>query len=168
MRVSAISPFARLRIGVHLDYSIAHGSASMPPAYAAPEIRPLAPEHSAGSASDVSLGPPSANGHCRRYRVWLWARGYVRARSTPPQFWLLQSTPPLPLPSACHRNWKRRLSAQPVPEAARQLGMFLGKIQAASAPAEGAQSPRCPHRSRTVRGQFQARGAARNSIETMT
>jgi len=31
----------------------------MPPAYAARETRPLAPDHSGGSASDVSLGLPS-------------------------------------------------------------------------------------------------------------
>ena len=59
MRVSAISPFARLRIGVHLDYSIVHGPESVLPAYDAREIRPLAPDHSGGSASDGSLGPPS-------------------------------------------------------------------------------------------------------------
>ena len=59
MRVGVISPFARLRIGIHLDYCSGHGSESMPPAYAAPEIRPLAPDHIGGSASDVSLGPPS-------------------------------------------------------------------------------------------------------------
>jgi hypothetical protein len=29
----------------------------MPPAYTALEIRPLAPDHTGGSASDVSLGP---------------------------------------------------------------------------------------------------------------
>src|SRR5487761_226456 len=54
MRVSAIPPFAPLRIGVHLDYSIVHGPESMPPAYAAPEIRPPSPDHSGGNASDVS------------------------------------------------------------------------------------------------------------------
>ena len=42
----------------------------MLPAYAAPEILPLAPDHSGGSASDVSLGLPSGcracvNGHWR-------------------------------------------------------------------------------------------------------
>ena len=57
----------------HLDYPIAYGPKSMPPAYAAPEIRPLAPDHSGDSASDVSLDPPSgcrarANGHYRRLR----------------------------------------------------------------------------------------------------
>jgi len=31
----------------------------MPPGGAALEIRPLAPDYSGGSASDVSLGPPS-------------------------------------------------------------------------------------------------------------
>jgi hypothetical protein len=56
MRVEAISQFARLRISIHLDYSIVHESGSKPPAYAAFEIRPLAPDHSGGSASDVSLG----------------------------------------------------------------------------------------------------------------
>jgi hypothetical protein len=42
MRVSAISPFARLRIDIHLDYSIVHGPESMPPvpAYAAPAEPP--------------------------------------------------------------------------------------------------------------------------------
>jgi hypothetical protein len=59
MRVSAISPFARLRIGIHLDYSIVYGPESMPPAYVAPEIGPLAPDHSGGTASDVSTGPSS-------------------------------------------------------------------------------------------------------------
>jgi hypothetical protein len=60
MWVLAISQFARLRIGVRLDYSVVHGPEFMPPAYAAPEIRPLAPDHSGGSASDVSLGPLSS------------------------------------------------------------------------------------------------------------
>ena len=80
-----------------------HGPESRPPvpAYAAPEIRPLAPDHNGGSASAASPDPPSgcrasANGHCRRYRVWPWARGCVRGKSTPDQFWLHQSRPPLP------------------------------------------------------------------------
>ena len=59
MWVSAISQFVRLRIGIHSDYAIVHGPESMPPAYAAPEIRPLAPDHSGGIASDVSLDPSS-------------------------------------------------------------------------------------------------------------
>jgi hypothetical protein len=59
MRFWVISQLAQLRIGAHLDYSVMHGPESLPPAYAAPEMRPLAPDHSAGSASDVSLGPPS-------------------------------------------------------------------------------------------------------------
>jgi hypothetical protein len=106
MRVLAISQFARLRIGIPLDYSIVHGPDSMLPPYAAPGIRPLAPDHSGGSASDVSHGPPSgcrarANGHCRRYWVWSRARGYVPGKSTPHQFWLLQSTPPLPISTVC-------------------------------------------------------------------
>jgi hypothetical protein len=59
MRFWVISQFPRLRIGIRLDYSIVHGSESTPPAYAASEIRPLAPDHSGDSASDGSLGPPS-------------------------------------------------------------------------------------------------------------
>jgi hypothetical protein len=47
MRVSAISQF-----DIHPDYSLVHRPESMPPAYAAPEIRPLAPDHSGGSAGD--------------------------------------------------------------------------------------------------------------------
>ena len=58
MRFWVISPFARLRIGVHLEYSLIHGPESSPPAHAAPETQPLAPDHSGGSASDVSHGPP--------------------------------------------------------------------------------------------------------------
>ena len=59
MRFRVISHVARLLTGVDLDYSIVNGPASMPPAYAAPEIRPLAPDHSGGSASDGALGQPS-------------------------------------------------------------------------------------------------------------
>ena len=36
----------------------------------------------------------SANARWRRPRVWPWARGYVPGKSTPHQFWLLQSTLP--------------------------------------------------------------------------
>lgn len=76
MPVSAISPFAWLRIGIHFDYSIIHASESMPLAYAALETRPPAADHSggSGSASGASLGQPSdcralANGPYRKCRV---------------------------------------------------------------------------------------------------
>jgi hypothetical protein len=59
MRFWVISQFARLRIGDHLNYSLVRGSESMPPASAAPETWPLAPDHTGGNASDVSLGPRS-------------------------------------------------------------------------------------------------------------
>lgn len=58
MRFWVISQLARLRIGVRLDYSLVHGPESMPPDYAATEIRPLAPDRNGGSANDASLGPP--------------------------------------------------------------------------------------------------------------
>lgn len=53
-----ISQLARIRIGDSLDYSIARGPESMPPTCVVPEIRTLAPDHTGGSASDDSLGPP--------------------------------------------------------------------------------------------------------------
>jgi hypothetical protein len=118
LRLSAISQFARPRIRAHLDYSIVHGPESMPPTYAATGIQPLAPDRSGGSASDVLLGPlsgsrPRANGHCRRCRVWRWARGYVLRKSTPHEFWLLQSTPPLPLATVC--TVVQRIAASGIP-----------------------------------------------------
>ena len=60
MHFWVISQFPRLRIGIYLDYSIVHGPESVPPAYAARESRLLAPDHSGGSANDVSHGPPSS------------------------------------------------------------------------------------------------------------
>jgi hypothetical protein len=44
---------------IYVDYSIVRESESMLPAYAAPEIQPLAPDHSGGSASDALPDLPS-------------------------------------------------------------------------------------------------------------
>jgi len=50
---------AGYEFSIYVDYSIVREPESMSPAYAAPEIRPLALDHSAGSASGDSLGPAS-------------------------------------------------------------------------------------------------------------